>query len=679
MMKLSLKAKMTIFVLISLFLSLVIVSGTLMYRSYYYTNDVMNESIEENYLIFDTIMDQENLRLAALVEAVASSSLLQESLSQYESQEAQELIKDESYNYHLTFAKKFATNMFTIYSPDMKSVYYSNNSTGEDPQSDPFLHKALETKKRLDEKSTNQHGMVLRSIGPIYNASSELVGFIEIAKYFDNAYFDQLVHATGTEVTIYNNNESVVSTTFDINLEIPNTPEERMVGRIIEDEEILETVLENGEVLINQINLENGRNILGGYYPIKSANDEIRGALYVGVPIDKYKEQQKDDVIITSVIFLVLLIVVGSITLLYMYRKLSPISNLSSTVSKFSDYDYRSSFNKNFLKQKDEIGEMSRSLSLMQENTRRLIEGIQGSSVDLTSSADGLLILTEQNLTSIEEVISLLDGINKSVELENINLKESSIALDNTANGVSEIVSTVNDFAEEIQNVNKHAQSGTSLIQSSVEKFDEITDNSSKIKVTVSELVSSLQDITKFVAMIKDIAEQTNLLSLNASIEAARAGENGKGFAVVAKEIRSLAAQSSKASEDINKTVSIISESSKRSIESLNRNESGVKEGLTLISRIVSSFSTIDASVKELSSQAENLLASSQEISASIEEVNSSVSDIENLSQKNKDSVSSIVSHLDNQKKGTEELVTSSRGLTELADNLTEKADLFKL
>jgi methyl-accepting chemotaxis protein len=678
MLKFSLKAKMTLFFLITLFLSLSIVSGTLMYRSYNYTNQVMHDRVDENYLVFDTIMKQENLRLAALVETVAASNFLQESLSERRVQDIQELIKEQSYQYHLNFATNFKTNIFAIYSPDMKTIYYINNNS-RDLSGDPFLNKALETGKRLEQQSVNRHGMELRSIGPIYNADKQLVGFVEIAKYFDNAFFDHLVHATGTEVSIFNEAESVVSTIFDLDEDIPNTPEVRLVGVELEDKETLNSVFADGDFLVSHLKLKSGKVIQGGYYPIKLVNDEVAGVLFVGFPIDKFKQQQSEDVFVTSIIFVILLVLVGSMTLIYLHLNLNPIKKLSSTVSDFSNYDYRSLVDKRYLKKNDEIGDISKSLAVMHDNTKSLIEVIQGSSANLNDSADGVLTLAESNLSAIEEITILVEEINKSVELEHINLQESSTALDEVAGGVSGIVNTVNVFAEEIQKVNEQTFSGTQLIKNSVEKFDEITNNSSQIKLDVSELVSSLTDISRFVTIIKELADQTNLLSLNASIEAARAGVHGRGFAVVAKEIRDLAAQSAKASEDINNIVADISESSKRSVDSLNRNEIGITEGVNVISKIVSSFETIEQSVRELSGQADILSATSEEISATIEEVNSSVLDIENLSQKNRDAVASIAGNLNIQKKSTEELVISSKGLTKLADSLSEKIDLFKL
>ncbi|MCT8137042.1 methyl-accepting chemotaxis protein [Anaerobacillus sp. CMMVII] len=678
MFKSSLKAKLTIFFIGTLLLSLTVVSSSLMYRSYHYTNQVMNDRIDENYLVFDTIMKQENLRLSALVETIAVSNFFQESLSGDRVEGIKELIKDQSYQYHLNFATNFKTNIFAIYSPDMSSVFYINNNN-RDLSQDPFLQKALETRKRLEQQSVNQHGMELRSVGPIYNANKELVGFVEIAKYFDNAYFDQLVHATGTEVTIFNGTESVVSTIFDLDEDIPNTPESRLIGLELEDKELLEPILMEGDYIVREETLKNGRVIKGGYYPIQLTNGDLAGVLFVGFPIDKFKQQQIEDMVVTSIIFLVLLVLVGTITLIYLHINLNPIKKLSSTVTEFAEYDYRSLIEQKFLKKNNEIGDISRSLSVMRENTKSLIEVIQSSSSKLNNSADEGLSLAESSLCAIEEITVLVDEINKSVELEHINLQESSTALDSVAVAVSGIVNTLSVFAEEIQKVNEQTNSGTQLINSSVEKFDEISKNSAQIKVDVSELVSSLKDISSFVTIIKNLAEQTNLLSLNASIEAARAGANGRGFAVVAQEIRALAAQSAKASEDINTIVAAISESSKRSVDSLNKNECGITEGVNVISKIVSSFETIDYSVKELTGQADILSATSEEISATIEEVYSSVVDIENLSQKNRDAVASIATNLNLQKKSTEELVVSSSGLTRLADSLSEKIDSFKL
>jgi len=85
----------------------------------------------------------------------------------------------------------------------------------------------------------------------------------------------------------------------------------------------------------------------------------------------------------------------------------------------------------------------------------------------------------------------------------------------------------------------------------------------------VEKLTNTVKDIGLFVESIENIAEQTNLLALNAAIEAARAGEAGKGFAVVAEEVRKLADQSRKSTEEINILMQSIHEESQHAIESM--------------------------------------------------------------------------------------------------------------
>ncbi|MFC3230599.1 methyl-accepting chemotaxis protein [Marinibaculum pumilum] len=90
-----------------------------------------------------------------------------------------------------------------------------------------------------------------------------------------------------------------------------------------------------------------------------------------------------------------------------------------------------------------------------------------------------------------------------------------------------------------------------------------------KAEGLVADLASVVVDVNTVVGFIQDIAEQTNLLALNATIEAARAGEAGKGFAVVASEVKSLANQTARATEDIQAKVEAVRNASDQAARAL--------------------------------------------------------------------------------------------------------------
>ena len=135
------------------------------------------------------------------------------------------------------------------------------------------------------------------------------------------------------------------------------------------------------------------------------------------------------------------------------------------------------------------------------------------------------------------------------------------------------------ELSGSIQEIGQQATSGLGMAQSAVADTE-------RTQNVIGSLNDAAERIGSVVGTISAIAAQTNLLALNATIEAARAGDAGKGFAVVAAEVKTLANQTSRATEDISQQVAAIQEATKRSVAEISS-----------IARIIGKLTTVSTSI----------------------------------------------------------------------------------
>ncbi|MEK9752471.1 MAG: methyl-accepting chemotaxis protein [Rhodospirillaceae bacterium] len=124
------------------------------------------------------------------------------------------------------------------------------------------------------------------------------------------------------------------------------------------------------------------------------------------------------------------------------------------------------------------------------------------------------------------------------------------------------VASAAEQLTGSIAEISRQVSQASSVSENAVQR-------SAEAHQTIQGLAAAAQSIGEVVALITDIAEQTNLLALNATIEAARAGEAGKGFAVVASEVKNLASQTAKATEQITGQINDIQQSTGRAVDAV--------------------------------------------------------------------------------------------------------------
>jgi len=172
--------------------------------------------------------------------------------------------------------------------------------------------------------------------------------------------------------------------------------------------------------------------------------------------------------------------------------------------------------------------------------------------------------------------------------------------------------------------------------------------------LTIEDLGKKSEQIQGIVKSIQEIADQTNLLALNAAIEAARAGEQGRGFAVVADEVRKLAENTSKSTQEISAMTETISGNTNEAVAEMEAAVEMVKSGALLAgqagasiveindgaSRVLSGVEDISTSIqeqslagREIADNVEKVAQMSEENSAAVKEVSGTVGKLERLSQ----------------------------------------------
>jgi methyl-accepting chemotaxis protein len=227
--------------------------------------------------------------------------------------------------------------------------------------------------------------------------------------------------------------------------------------------------------------------------------------------------------------------------------------------------------------------------------------------------------------------------------------EETSQSATTSASGTQQVNDAANAASANVQTVASAAQELTSSIEEIGRQVRVVQDvvektqtRSTETQGQISALADTVEKIGSVVELINGIADQTNLLALNATIEAARAGEAGKGFAVVAGEVKALANQTTKATDDIRQQIEVLGNTTGVSVE-------GIQEIATVIGELQKTTSAIAAAVEqqnaatgEISRNTDVTARETQSITTAISEVTSSVRTTESIAQSVSDASSSM-------------------------------------
>jgi methyl-accepting chemotaxis protein len=228
------------------------------------------------------------------------------------------------------------------------------------------------------------------------------------------------------------------------------------------------------------------------------------------------------------------------------------------------------------------------------------------------------------------------------------NVAVVSHAASETTSNVQAVAGAAEELSAAVGDVNRRVVKATDTVRRAVDTTD-------RTNATMHGLVDAAKRIGTIVQVIQDIASQTNLLALNATIEAARAGEAGKGFAVVASEVKSLANQTTKATEEIETQVGAIQAETERAVEAISNIGTTVDEMSEMSTAIATAMEEQGATTQEIARNIGQVADSTKEVSSNIAGVSSAAENTSHAAgelQKASDELRSQASVLEQEMKG---------------------------
>jgi methyl-accepting chemotaxis protein len=331
-----------------------------------------------------------------------------------------------------------------------------------------------------------------------------------------------------------------------------------------------------------------------------------------------------------SILIAILLTVVVAALYFVICSISRPIAELVSDAGRLAAGDTSVRFAT--AERKDEIGTVAGAVAKFRDNVidqqktaekfAREVDAKEALNRNMDSSVESFRAVAEELLSTVGENAGVmrdtahaLTGVAGDASAQAVS---AAAASEQTATNVNTVAAASEELASSIQEIGRQVEQATRAIRAAGSTTERST-------TEIEGLAAAGQRIGAVVDLIQAIAAQTNLLALNATIEAARAGEAGRGFAVVASEVKSLAAQTAKATEEIAQQVAGIQTSTRNAVAAVSDVATAMREIDEVTTAIASAVEEQGAATREISSNVQMAAQGTQTLAGNIATVNDAI------------------------------------------------------
>ena len=302
----------------------------------------------------------------------------------------------------------------------------------------------------------------------------------------------------------------------------------------------------------------------------------------------------------------------------------------------------------------------------------RAVHQVEETAKEVSKSSDEIIRATEQVAVSTQQ--SSEDARKQLIGVEDIGKDINDLSA-----SIEEIASTSQEVMDHASRASKEGNEAASLGDVAAKKMLLVEEISEQTVDEIGTLNNQMREINNIVKLITDIANQTNLLALNAAIEAARAGEHGRGFAVVAGEIRNLAGESKRASQDIEDLIRTIQASTEKTAGSMQASHQEIQAGIESVNKVIEALNRIVNGVEVVTHGITEITKATEDQAGSTNNVMQKMDESTHMTKETLDRTEDMAALAEEVSASTQEVGSASHELASMAEQLEKLMREFKL